>query len=902
MCIRLRHVDDNNANYYESQQVVRGGGGGDGDAANISPFTLPIISMYRHVDVLFMCVRISLFQGHQKHGSSGSGSVASEPPHQQPAAAEEDSWFWEPEKTSSSSSSTKTGEVISSKTGSGTDLTLIALDQPSTSPSSSSADTIRLLTRTLEDTEHALKKTNLENALLSEKVKQLQAENREVNENIDELDKQHCVIVENLLAQKTEWQEKWNQLKGESEAATKRAAELAQEKEAKIIVLNEEVKKLQRSYQDCVSELELVRVKLEDSELLKSEEPFVAVEDDSVTELRQELERLQVEKRKIEEDFNAGQDDYLEVQRELEAYRQTHTEEMADNARVLANLVPILHKAVAELQLEANADPQVVLDQMLQRCLDSEAKLAELVRQLEQNDVALATNCDELKKLKHDKEILEADMINYEIQCDELMKNNEKLLEELEQTKCGKLETIPEHSEESLVLLEKQLEESTTLNNSLEEEFQELTLRYAKLEVERDALEGSLKKLDEELRQTVARNEALNSVTISLEEEKSHLTFQLNELQSSAETDDNLQQQVITLTTQLEALQAEYERLVREMADKCVEFEQEKKAWDEEQVNATEERCEELKLEAAAEKQVLEQQLADMKAELAAAKADALEAVTVAAAAAAAAASQREEENNGESELMQAHEKTITNLSATINANRLALTQLEETVAALTKEKNDLIGLVTTKHQESVQYHAEIQKLVALLQQPKPPCEQCPGLQARVNELNAKVARLDELERQTDQVDFLKEKADILTSNLLVEQNLKKMLQKDKEDLEEEKTNLAKDLDRLTGHLLALEEEHTVLVNDLQRQIEEYKAKSTTLEQVAKHASTAYTSASIRANQHTETLQSQYRLLAQQRDDLSAKLSQADDRESKNQAALINLQCALEQFQKGECV
>lgn len=54
---------------------------------------------------------------------------------------------------------------------------------------------------------------------------------------------------------------------------------------------------------------------------------------------------------------------------------------------------------------------------------------------------------------------------------------------------------------------------------------------------------------------------------------------------------------------------------------------------------------------------------------------------------------------------------------------------------------------------------------------------------------------------------------------------------------------------------------------------------------------------SIRANQHTETLQAQYHLLVQQRDEFSAKLSAAEDKESRSEAALINLQCALEQFQ-----
>uniref|UniRef100_A0A1B0CY01 Uncharacterized protein n=2 Tax=Lutzomyia longipalpis TaxID=7200 RepID=A0A1B0CY01_LUTLO len=85
---------------------------------------------------------------------------------------------------------------------------------------------------------------------------------------------------------------------------------------------------------------------------------------------------------------------------------------------------------------------------------------------------------------------------------------------------------------------------------------------------------------------------------------------------------------------------------------------------------------------------------------------------------------------------------------------------------------------------------------------------------------------------------------------------------------------------------------------ELQRQAEEYRNKLTLLEQEAQKSSNAYTSASIRANQHAETLQAQYMLLSQQRDELSSKLSAAEDKESKNQAALINLQCALEQFQR----
>lgn len=54
---------------------------------------------------------------------------------------------------------------------------------------------------------------------------------------------------------------------------------------------------------------------------------------------------------------------------------------------------------------------------------------------------------------------------------------------------------------------------------------------------------------------------------------------------------------------------------------------------------------------------------------------------------------------------------------------------------------------------------------------------------------------------------------------------------------------------------------------------------------------------SIRANQHTETLQAQNSLLTQRYDEIVAKLSAAEDREAQHQTALFNLQLALEQFQ-----
>lgn len=71
------------------------------------------------------------------------------------------------------------------------------------------------------------------------------------------------------------------------------------------------------------------------------------------------------------------------------------------------------------------------------------------------------------------------------------------------------------------------------------------------------------------------------------------------------------------------------------------------------------------------------------------------------------------------------------------------------------------------------------------------------------------------------------------------------------------------------------------------------------VEQRERDSSTIYTSVSIRANQQVETLQNQLQLVTVQRDELQKKISEAEDKNNKQFAALTNLQCVLEQFQRG---
>lgn len=213
------------------------------------------------------------------------------------------------------------------------------------------------------------------------------------------------------------------------------------------------------------------------------------------------------------------------------------------------------------------------------------------------------------------------------------------------------------------------------------------------------------------------------------------------------------------------------------------------------------------------------------------------------------------------------------------------LTLLEETAAAFAKEKEGLITLVTTKHNENVQYHNEILRLNQLLQD-----------EARKVECNQSEA----MEQLNDQIKFLREKCDLLAQNLLQEQSNYRLLQQEKNDAVEMNNTLNKDIERLRQHLLEVADAYTFEQVSLQKQVEDYKGKLMAVEADAKQSATAYTSASIRANQQAETLQSQYNLLILQRDELLNKLSAAEDNDNKNQAALTNLQIALEIFQRGK--
>uniref|UniRef100_A0A1A9ZIF8 GRIP domain-containing protein n=1 Tax=Glossina pallidipes TaxID=7398 RepID=A0A1A9ZIF8_GLOPL len=572
----------------------------------------------------------------------------------------------------------------------------------------------------------------------------------------------------------------------------------------------------------------------------------------------------------------------------------------------------------------------------------------------------------------HEKKTLEADISQYILQCDELMKNNEILLNELENYKRHKLETISENNEENIVQLETQLEECNKLNLTLEQEYNELHRRIEELEKEKQ-------QLNEKLRETQIRNEKfmikekdLNLQIETLELEKCNILLELNDIKMNTDKGSEHQSTLPECEEKCHDLEKQLSALAKDHADLVIALQTQKVAF----VDAIKKHE-----QTFAEKQLLENQCKQMqktlfdnqeesKRELMAKdivieslkqdaiswareneiltsdkrslndKIDELDQQLLASADKEQILNSQievlskqqicpeeldrlqaekrkiedqfsnleQELKNSKTEIQMLKEMSIAHSLGDVNqaishaeqdAKLLDTADMQKNLETLAFEKQEFIKALQQKHSENMRYYMEIQRLTIALQKVQQrqqeneskSCDKCPALEATANELKR------EQEKLKDQINFLKEKSDILTTNLLTEQTNQKLMQQEKNDVLEQNATLRKDLERLRAHLLEIEDMHTQETMEMQNELETTKERMSTLEQEVSKSNNAYTSASIRANQHAETLQAQYALLVQQRDELVAKLSLAEDRESKNQAALTNLQCALEQFQ-----
>lgn len=782
-----------------------------------------------------------------------------------------DSWFWEPETSSTSSKKDDNGSPIEEAE---IDLTSIPLD-------SNDHEMVDKLRRQAFDRDMKMKVLTAENKVLNEKWKIANAENQELNRNIEELDKQHQIAIENVLDVKHGVQEKLN--------SSLEEIKLFQQQNAELV----------KSHTDGISELEAEKTALQSQldQQIKSHQELTAI----AKNYEMQMDELSEANLQLETEIN-----------EIKAAANETPEMIVNNDDCLKKINSLVN---ANFKLNESYENE---DQFF----DTFAKwLASLSGKIREMDFEMSKLIDENKHIKdevlkhvNERDMLKSELVNYELECSELMKNNNILMADIESLKGdGKLETIMENDdEENIVVLEKQLEDSNSLNQSLEDEFVSIQTKLKASEVERSDYFDEIKQLKNQLAENVSRCKVYQEEIDNLENEKSNYLFELNELKSEEERNILQKELKIYKEREVELMDklAELELEHSELREKYHAMEKitsnqlddlsssQSKAVEENNKLLTEkdyqlaEAIAELESLRSARDEVsaLEKSKSDLITQLNQSQ----EAFSFAKHESEALKTRCEElvklndanlENLKKSnELVQDLQKKLLESSSAEELNAKIL-ELEQSLAALTKEKDNLIQLVTTKHNENVQYHTEIVRLNQLLQQ---------------ESQKAESNHTESLEQLNDQVKFLREKCDLLTQNLLQEQSNLRLLQQEKNDALELNNTLNKDIERLRQHLLEVADAYTFEQVSLQKQVEEYKGKLMAIEAEAKQSATAYTSANIRANQQVETLQTQYNLLIQQRDELMAKLSAAEDYDNKNQAALTNLQVALEIFQRGE--
>ncbi|XP_066992383.2 thyroid receptor-interacting protein 11 isoform X2 [Anabrus simplex] len=110
----------------------------------------------------------------------------------------------------------------------------------------------------------------------------------------------------------------------------------------------------------------------------------------------------------------------------------------------------------------------------------------------------------------------------------------------------------------------------------------------------------------------------------------------------------------------------------------------------------------------------------------------------------------------------------------------------------------------------------------------------------------------------------------------------------------------SKEHERLRDHLLSIEEYYTNEALRSEALVKDLQSKLAQAEELLKHSSTAYTSASIRTNQQVEALEKQLKLTLVQKEEIQQKLQASEDKINQQAVALQNLQTVLEQFQRGK--
>lgn len=637
-----------------------------------------------------------------------------------------------------------------------------------------------------------------------------------------------------------------------------------EQNETAFVALQEDELILQREFHQLKADKEKLITELESAKL--TQEAAVGSLDEECSELKSKLDELQstyetlkttasdAEARLVEENMQL-QKKIIDMQSQLNSrISEMASAEAAANAISFDEMQKLISKNVSYVPSSNGGDTvQSYLLGFLQTVRETYQHLGDIEKNRNDLMKQFEAVSNEKATLQHERKTLKADLHHYEKEVAELMKNNEILLVELENVKTGKLETISEQNEDNILGLEKQLEDCGKLNQSLEDEYENMRRQLDEKEEEKYELHEKFAHLQEQFEAQKANRKDLETRLEAVEHERNELQSRLTQEAADDDTSEAFEakiqaqnDEIVTLTKQLENLSVDHASLVQKIeplqADKMAltaQIEELERALRNERNKFASLQTEYEKLREAP-KEVDKNGVIQLekRVELITVKYD--EKCNEIARAEERWAAERAEWDATVSKLNETIAELEQRLVATEAGQTQVSAELQQTVDRLMKEQQELIGAVQMKHNENVQYHAKIQELnqmLATVQQAKMHCDKCVQLGEQVT------TYADELTKLNDQIEFLKEKSEIMTKNLLIEQTNQKLLQQEKVELNEAKQQLAKDLNRLRQHLIEMENAHTQEMIELQATLEETRNEMAAMQDEARKSNTAYTSA-----------------------------------------------------------
>lgn len=683
-----------------------------------------------------------------------------------------------------------------------------------------------------------------EAALQENQQFQLQAD-REKLRNTDEIDD----TDDDLRSTIQQLQANIAQLNAEIQTKHERAQKLLAENEKQKIELQEQFEYIE------VDNEKAVQQQLEIDALKKRvQEMHQAIEDTSKERLQFQQDNIDLAGRfqELDEHYHHT---IAENGHKFEAFKSEAAE--AESRLVQENL--ILQKQLIDLQSDLNSKnadcppagdeiafkqsiatlllPYVRIDAAAVSLADTLKLLGETLATIDANRADLdeimdkfETLTEEKNRIEHDRATIKADLHHYEIEVAELMKNNEVLLLEIETLKTGgKLETISEQNEDNIICLEKQLEDCSQLNQSLEDEYQEMRDQLEKAETDRQSASDEVQRLTDELGRKEARILELQHELDAAGETDEK---QLNAIRAEASgVHEEFQQKLNESEAQLIVVRSENAKTLNDLAEAqrhITELDQLRNDYHSrlseagklitKKNNDIEELIDEMRT-LKSEKVTIESECVTLQSELKRVQTE-LDETAVA--------------GEDRHQLEQTIEMLQQQLAAE-STNDAEVQQLQQALATVTDEKAQLIALITAKHEENVKYHGEIQRLGQMLNaEIGKECLRCNELTRQIEEVKSTAS---------EQLEFMREKNDLLGKNVLHESGQQQQLQQQISALQTDKQNLAKDVERLRGHLLEIEDAHTLETVELQKTIDSTNQKMYALQEDVRKSSTAYTSA-----------------------------------------------------------